>query len=252
MQNKYYVYSHLNSKGEVFYIGKGKDKRAWNKAGRSEAWKVCAKNGFSVDILACQLSESDSFLIERKHIARLKNQLCNVTSGGQGISGMIHSDATKEKISRSNSKAHIGVKLSAEHVEARASAQRGKPKSETMKAKLRATLSTQENKDALSKRAKMYAADPVMRAKKAKSLSDALRGRVFSPEHRLKISQGQGGKPVVCVENNMSFGCSKDAERWLKTQGTPKAFSGNIINMIKGKHKSAYGYTWKYADETSA
>ena len=37
--NEYYIYFHINkTTGKVFYVGKGKDRRAWRKEGRSYYW----------------------------------------------------------------------------------------------------------------------------------------------------------------------------------------------------------------------
>lgn len=56
---KFYVYAWLKKSGEPYYIGKGKDQRAWRKG--------CGK----VQILASNLSEKDAFAFEALLIKKL-------------------------------------------------------------------------------------------------------------------------------------------------------------------------------------
>ena len=39
MKNDYYVYLHKTLNGEVFYVGKGRLKRAWSKSNRGKNWR---------------------------------------------------------------------------------------------------------------------------------------------------------------------------------------------------------------------
>ena len=71
---KYYVYTHLNPKTkEVFYVGIGKDNRAYNKwAGRNKFWdNYVNKHGFEVELIAEGLTRSQAGKIEVKLIAEL-------------------------------------------------------------------------------------------------------------------------------------------------------------------------------------
>ena len=49
----FYTYAHTKPDKTIFYIGKGKDNRAWDTYNRSTYWKrVVNKHGFNVEILA--------------------------------------------------------------------------------------------------------------------------------------------------------------------------------------------------------
>lgn len=58
--HKYFLYAHLNQKGEIFYIGRGTFKkgstlkvmykRAYETTGRPEKWKKAAEQGYTVEI----------------------------------------------------------------------------------------------------------------------------------------------------------------------------------------------------------
>ena len=59
----YYVYLHRKkTTGEVFYVGKGSGKRAWDNHGRSDPWrKTVSKHGKIVEILQDNLQEWYAF-----------------------------------------------------------------------------------------------------------------------------------------------------------------------------------------------
>lgn len=71
MDNKYYVYLHRNTlTNEVFYVGKGKEGRAYSKHGRSKAWtSYVGDNDFNVEIVKENLSNIDALLLEEKLIS---------------------------------------------------------------------------------------------------------------------------------------------------------------------------------------
>lgn len=106
----FYVYEHIrNDTGEVFYVGKGKGDRCSNKQGRNIYWHRVVKksNGFCVKKLIENIDEEFAFLVEIERIDKLKKlgfNLTNLTSGGEGASGLVHSKEAKIKIS----KAHLG------------------------------------------------------------------------------------------------------------------------------------------------
>lgn len=88
-QNNYYVYLHKQLDGTIFYVGKGKDKRAYSKAYRNVDWKELVKqNGdYIVEIPYTNLSEDDAFEIEKKLISEIGiDKLCNKSTGGEGKS----------------------------------------------------------------------------------------------------------------------------------------------------------------------
>lgn len=105
MMNDFYVYEHIrNDTGQIFYVGKGRKKRAYRSDGRSEYWKRIVKksNGFSVNFFATNLKEKDSFNLEIKRIYELRKKgilLCNLSNGGEGPAGIVPTEDHKRKIS---------------------------------------------------------------------------------------------------------------------------------------------------------
>lgn len=113
MKNNYYIYFHINPlTNKVFYVGKGKGKRAWSKGHRSQYWKnTVNKYGYIIDIVEDNLTEEIAFEREKFYIQKIgRKNLCNLTDGGEGQSGIIRSEETRKKISE----CHKGKKLSEE------------------------------------------------------------------------------------------------------------------------------------------
>lgn len=110
MKNNYYVYIHRRKdNNNIFYVGKGKGQRAFDFRRRSDWWlKIVDKaKGFVVEIVSSGISEQEAFDLEHKLImkyGRIKFEkdgiLCNLTNGYDGLSGMKHSESTKELMRR--------------------------------------------------------------------------------------------------------------------------------------------------------
>lgn len=101
----FYVYFHKKATtGEIFYVGKGSGRRAYDKSSRSKWWyKVVAKHGFVVEIYMDKLTEWYALELEQDMISYYgrKDQgygdLINVTDGGTGLVGYIHSEENRAK-----------------------------------------------------------------------------------------------------------------------------------------------------------
>jgi len=158
MNNKYYIYFHINPlKNEIFYVGKGKDNRAFIKTGRSRYWNnIVKKYGYIIDITDENLTEEEAFEKEVFYINRIGRKslglgpLINMTDGGEGCSGLIFTDELRLKKSKSMMGKNTG-KLSEEHKEKMSKAKKGK---------------TSPNK-----------------------------GKTFSEDHKRKMSESKMGKP---------------------------------------------------------
>ena len=57
---RYYVYLHKSKLGEVFYIGKGTSKRAFDTKSRTEKWKKVAAEGYSIEIIKSNMTYSEA------------------------------------------------------------------------------------------------------------------------------------------------------------------------------------------------
>lgn len=105
----YYVYAYLRSSNNTpYYIGKGKNNRAYDKHNHISTPKDKSKIVF----LETNLSEIGALALERRYIRWYgrKNSgngiLLNMTDGGEGVSGYKHTDETKQKLSKPLSEEH--------------------------------------------------------------------------------------------------------------------------------------------------
>lgn len=109
-QSNYYVYLHKRPDGSVFYVGKGKDRRAWDKQNRNPHWHhiVNKHGGYDVEILKSDLTEEESLELEIKVIEEFGiENLANIILGGSGTTGLVHTEDTRKRMSESHKQRYL-------------------------------------------------------------------------------------------------------------------------------------------------
>jgi hypothetical protein len=158
---EFYVYAYLRKDGTPYYVGKGKEDRAFSSQGRCVS---TPKDLNQILFLKKNLSERKAFEFEKYMIFVLGRKdkgtgiLRNLTDGGEGPSGYTHTEETRRRLS----KLRTGKVLSEETRRKVSDSLKGRPVSENT---IRASVE----------------------AKKGKPLTD---------EHRKKISEGRRGIPA--------------------------------------------------------
>ena len=161
---RFYVYAYLRKNGIPYYIGKGQDRRCYEKHGRIRL----PSNRNLIVFLEKNLSEVGAFALERRYIRWYGRKgiepngvLLNLAEGGEGSSGYIPSKERRLQISNQmkGNIINVGRKRSKESNQAR---------SKTLKGRIK----TEEHRFKISK---------------------ALTGRQFSVEWKAKISQAKQG-----------------------------------------------------------
>ena len=86
MRKDYYVYFHLDSAGNIFYVGKGSDRRAWSK-GRHPIWKKYVnenlKGTYDVEIYKDGLTEDQAEDLESDLILEYGDKIINWVNPGR-------------------------------------------------------------------------------------------------------------------------------------------------------------------------
>jgi hypothetical protein len=167
--NRFYVYLFLREDGTPYYVGKGCGRRQHRP--RRKGIRPPADPARNIRILD-GMSEEDAFAWEKLLIARYGRKvdgtgiLRNVKEGGEGGSGLRHTDETKQAISVT----HKGVTKTAKHRARLSTALTGLPK-------------THEHRQALSL------------SKKGRP------GHAHTDESRAKIGEANKGKKRTAEQN---------------------------------------------------
>lgn len=251
-----------------------------------------AKHGRTIEIIKRGMNEQDAFDLEQWIIESIgRDSLCNLRDGGSGgiepsaetrrkmseakkgrkpseetkekmrirATGFRHSDESKAKIKAARSiqimrpmseeakekisKAKKRLKRSAEHCAAISAGKTGKkigPMSDSAKESLRkANLGKKHSEESKQK------------------MRESSTGKKHTPEAIAKLTESNRRlnaarrKPVLC-SNGMIFEFSGAAQQWLRDNGYPSAGKSNITSCCTGKLKTAYGFSWQFADSSPA
>lgn len=244
IKRDFYVYAHRRGDtGEVFYVGKGRGRRAHCRSGRNELWsRIVRKHGLTIEFLHARLSENEAFELEVTAIATF-SPVANFTAGGEGISGYRHTIETREALSR----AHAGRTQDRAVVEARTRKLRGKKRTPEFSAKMAEIHRGRRHSD--DTRAKMSAARTGL-ARSPDAISrtaDWHRGRQRSADARRNMSEAQPKRAVVSVATGLQFESISAAAAWLVGVGHSKATKAGVWAACK-RAGSYLGHSWAYAD----
>lgn len=278
IDRQFYVYIHRRkTDNRIFYVGKGMGDRLMKRDNRNTHWRrIVAKHGFTAHKVSGDLPEPCALSFERALIASIgRENLCNMTDGGDGVSGYRFSEEQRKRISEAGKAAYTE-----ERREAARQRRLGKPPgnagvspSAETRAKISAATKGRKKHEgfgpAQSKRQKgvprpLHVIEALRMANLGKPLKEETRrkiseamkgekahwyGKERSPEHSRRISEGKkgkGGKPVI-RSDGVEFWSAKGAADFMRENGYPKADATGVTATCKGRQETAYGYGWRYA-----
>lgn len=228
MREDFVVYLHERlDTNAVFYVGKGTTKRVRQKCNRNPHWhRIVAKaGGFNDHLVATGLVESEALELEKLLIAEMRQrgiEICNMTDGGDGISGYRFSDEARKAMSdrmKQQTPIMLGKEFSEEHRQKLRMAKLGKKQSK-------------EHIDASS----LGRTGRVVSEDTKKKIADKLKGRK-TPQHIV----AKNFKHIVCTTNGILYESVTLAAKSLSLQ------KSNISKCCKGILKQTGGYSFEYA-----
>jgi len=217
----FYVYEHWRpDTNECFLVGKGHDRRAFTFARRNTRHRhivgYLRKNGLEpeVRIIFEGMTEAEALALEIAWIALWRSQgqaVANITDGGEGVSGLVHSEETRALIKAKRAK-QPGRPCSPETREKIAAAQRGVKRgpNPNISAWMKGRTLSEEHKRQIGEGGRGRIDSPEVREKRAASL----RGKKASETTRLLLSLSHIGH-VPSAENRVKRGASLRAA-WAK------------------------------------
>lgn len=201
---KYYVYILARPNGKPFYVGKGAGNRIYEHDGEARKGHKCHKcnvirkiwkqgGEFQRYIVLTTDDEQEAFAHERELIALYgRENLCNLTDGGEGCSGRQVSAETREKMRKARKGVPSplrGSKQSPEWVRNRSAALRGRKESpEVVEAKRQRALGTKQNLSPEQRAAKAAQIRQHGRAFE-KGRRTEFTGADLSPEQRARVAE---------------------------------------------------------------
>jgi hypothetical protein len=215
------VYEHRrNDNGNVFYIGIGFDKkRANTKKGRNKYWhNIVNKCGYTVNITHKDICKEEACSIEKYLIsfwreALGKNNLANITDGGEGMSGVIPNAETREKIAASKRGLVISDEAKAKIAAANKKRIVTKETREKLSLVWKGRVHSEESKRKISlgnigKKYTQEAKDKISKGNTGKRRTDEVK-KLYSEQRKGRLNPN--AKKVVDSKNGVIYRCVKDA-----------------------------------------
>ena len=277
---EFYVYVHIRlDNNTVFYVGKGTKNRAYNlsRGKGTHHDNICKACGCKVVIIKNNLTESQAFRLENKMIKYYVHtlgygidiegyddydhklpHLTNCTWGGEGTSGMHHTEEAKQNISEKNK----GRKHSEEELQKMSESNKGKKN--PMYGKNPYANKTEEEMEEIKQKMSESHKGIQFSEEHKQNISESHKGIIpwnkgkeMSEEYKQKMkgeNNGMWGKPaanrrkVICITTGKKFDSITEASNWYNVARNTISF------CCKGKQKHAgkldgIPLEWKYEED---
>jgi len=260
----YYGYLHARPDGSIFYVGKGKGRRAWDFSPKHrsprhrEIMREYGVSTIQVSLIYAE-TETEAFAIEREWISSLQRagiRLINLTEGGEGVPLTPEMIKQRAATLRATNLLPEVKRRRSKTISLRYQDPEYKERFDVLMATVARRPDVLPKKQAAIERVR---ADPEIETRRIKSMKLAF----SKPEYRelkRQISLKGGNRPptyhggdhpmakkVICIETGTIFPTVRAAIAWLKANGSSrKAEPCAIVAACRGRQKSAYKFHWKY------
>jgi hypothetical protein len=235
-----YEYGKYSFKYEPFYVGKGKENRMYDhlkdesQSYKSNKIQKLISEGYNLENYIIKIKdnmeEQEAFDLEIKLISLIgrldleTGPLTNMTDGGEGISGHLHTEESKRKISESL----IGFTHTKETKEKMSKIKKGHKHSEETKKKISKSNSDENHH--------MYGEHHSEETKK--KMSESLIGFTHTEETKNKMSESHKGKKLSEETKNKISGANSGENNYFYNKHHTEESKRKISETHKGKPKS--------------
>lgn len=232
MGKENYVYLHIKlTNGEPFYVGKGKDNRAFDKRQRSKWWNnIVNKYGYDIIFIEKGLTNDEAIEREIYWIDRIgrkdknKGPLVNMTDGGEGFRGK-HTEESKKKISINNARGFSG-------------------KSHSDESKKKISEKNIGNSNANDNKKTEAGLKKISETSKGNTY---MKGKTHSDEVKNKISESRKGKNTKIVYKfDLNGNLINEYESLNKAAELNKTTTQMISRVCRGIRNKHNDYIWSY------
>ena len=242
VDNIHYVYFHINSvTNKVFYVGRGVNKRAYNKNGRSNEWhKIVNEFGYIVNIIETGLTKDEANRLEIFYIKKIgRDNLVNQTDGGEcGSLGYKHTKEALIKISEASKINSVGRIYTEETRRKMSEVRKGKKNSEETRKKLSIANSGKKLPEEQKKKISESNKGKKITEETKQKLREINLGKKHSEETKLKMSKSQKGRTHT-EESKLKVSIANTGKASpRKGKNLPQAHRENISKSLKGRKLS--------------
>ena len=232
--NVYYVYIwYIVDTGEVFYVGKGKNRRYKQLDNRNKYFKdMYSSHNCDVRKIYENLTEAEAFEKEKETIKWYREntnfRLTNQTDGGDGTSGWQPSDEFRAKQSQIHKEQWQDEAFRFRMLQIRRD-ENGVYKSKEFREKISKLVQGENN--------------PNYNHKWTDEMKERLR-RLVVDSQKYRDEGNPNAKSIICIETGEVFECVKFAIEKYQIRD-----HSNMSAALKHKHRTAGGVHWAYYSE---
>jgi len=227
---QFYTYFHTrNDTGAVFYVGKGKGRRAHDTT-RNKYWRsIYEKCGRTVNFAMTNLSEAEAFEHEKYLIAHYKSMgvsLANFTNGGEGVSGLVFTKEHRAAIALKST----GRKHSEEYKQLMREKMVGRIMSDETRRKMSESAKVRKEREG-----NVFFGSNVTDEQRAEWIEKSAKsqsGKKLSEDHKAKISAAGKGR----VSANKGKTLSKEWREKMSAASKGRSKSDEHKAKIKAAH----------------